>query len=123
MIAIPNDNGKTPDRLDLEHSKADMQMVRSLARKGLLSERGMWRMKRRLENTARNSGEERLRVAADKTLAALQVALMRILTDSTRGAGGKVLEIENQQINIYLPANGREEHPVLTNGHNGNGKH
>jgi hypothetical protein len=33
--------------------------------------------------------------------------------------------VENQQINIYLPSNGREAHPDerLSNGSNGNGKH
>jgi hypothetical protein len=119
VIAFPNDAGglaeRDPSKLDLEHSKADIALVRGLAKRGLLSPEQMAAMVLRLENVAINGEEERIRVAADKALASLTVQLMRIVVDSAKGSGDQSASVTNQQINIYLPANGRE----VTNGSNG----
>jgi hypothetical protein len=119
VIAIPDHNGKRKHAdLDLENSKQDIATVRGLARRGLLSADSIQAISARLERVATTGTEERMRVAADKALSVLQISLMKLLMDNARGEGGNS-PVTNQQINIYLPSNGRE----LTNGHNGNGKH
>lgn len=98
-------------------------MVRGLARHGLLPADRLIAISERLERVAQNATEERLRVAADKALAVMQVSLMKILADAAMGVGGNSANVTNQQINIYLPENGRETAAIESNGDNGNGKH
>ena len=119
MIAFPSNSlpERTPSELDLEHSKRDIALVRSLSRKGLLSAESMAAMAQRLESVAKNGDKERIRVAADKALVSLQVALLRLLRETATGPA-QTSSVTNQQINFYLPTNGRE----LANGHNGNGR-
>ncbi len=125
MIAIASENNelpeRTPNELDIEHSKGDIAMVRSLARHGLLSADSIHAISKRLEDVAMHGEEERMRVAADKALAVMQISLMKLLVDKPEGSGAGST-VTNQQINIYMPANGRET-DQLTNGHNGNGRH
>jgi hypothetical protein len=121
VIAIPSDNGgeRDPSELDIEHSRRDIALVRSAARQGLLTPDRMGALADRLEKVATTEKQARIRVAADKALVAMQVAMMRALDDSARGSGGEsVASVTNQQINIYLPANGREQ----ANGHLANGR-
>lgn len=121
MIAFNGENGlseRDPSELDLEHSKQDIALVRSLARNGLLSTEQIAALSARLVRIAETGQEERMRLAADKTLSVFQVACMKLLLDSSKGSGADSTNVTNQQINIYLPDNRRE----LTNG-NGNGKH
>lgn len=116
MIAIPSGNGalpeRTPDKLDLEHSKRDIGLVRKHARRGVLRGDRLARVITRLEDVAQNGLEERLRVAADKALAAIHLASLKILADVAKQPDKQTASVTNQQINIYLPDNGR-----------GNGKH
>jgi hypothetical protein len=118
MIAFPT-NERTPSELDLEHSKQDIALVRGLAKKGLLSLDDMAGLAARLNEVLTSSTEERMKVAAGKALVTLQVSLLRLLKDCALGSGGET-NVTNQQINIYVPDNGRETY--LTNG-NSNGRH
>lgn len=123
MIAIPQPSDeRTPDKLDLEHSKADIAMVRSLVKRGLLPAEHIQELAERLERVAAANEGDRLGMAADKTLASMQVALLRLLVDCGKGSGMESASVTNQQINIYLPSNGRETQPALPSA-NGNGKH
>jgi hypothetical protein len=90
-----------------------------LAKKGLLSLDDMAGLAARLNEVLTSSTEERMKVAAGKALVTLQVSLLRLLKDCALGSGGET-NVTNQQINIYVPDNGRETY--LTNG-NSNGRH
>lgn len=117
MIAFPAE--RNPNELDLEHSKRDIALVRSLARQGLLSPERMQQLAARLEKVASTGKEERIRVAADKALVTMQVSLLNILHDSASEKSQAATQtVQNQQINIYLPQNGREAIEQ-----NGNGRH
>lgn len=123
MIALAKEY-EEPERrrdvLDLEHSREDLRMVGALAKKGLLSAERMVEMIDRLENTAKVSEREALRVRADQTLATMQVQLLKLLKDISQGQQAQPTHVVNQQVNFYLPENGREN-PVIDA--NGNGRH
>jgi hypothetical protein len=115
---------RTPDKLDLENSRRDIVMVTGLARSGLLTPEKMAELAERLEKISVSGKDERIRLRANEALAAFQNALMGKLVDVAKirlgvddaSKGGTT---NNQQINIYLPSNGRES----LNGHDRNGKH
>ena len=121
MIAMANPNGlpeRNPGELDIEHSKQDIALIRSLANKGLLSPDSIKAIAERLEQVAVGGEKERTRVAADRALAAMQISLLKLLMETARGSGGDSGPVTNQQINIYLPQNGRESNGLgMTNGH------
>lgn len=121
MIAIANPQPeRNPNELDVEHYSSDIILVRSLCRQGLLSVERMEALRDRLETVANTSADVRMRVQADKTLASMQIQMLKLLHDSHRGTGGES-QVTNQQINIYLPSNGRETTALPSV--NGNGRH
>lgn len=121
----PRGSGGTSVASLQEFTRSDLAMVRSLAAQGLIDGPRMAGMTGQIAEIVENpDSPQRMRIAAFKALAALQVGMMKLLSDLHKLPADAAANVTNQQINIYLPSNGREAtNGHLTNGHASNGRH
>lgn len=125
----PNPNGKEPGGRGESTHLSPIQENKIVAM--MLNPRRRWKITKAakneaLETTLKNMGDEdgRVRNAAVANLVRMEGQNLqdahKLLDKQTPS---EAASITNQQINIYMPSNGREQPLMNGNGHNGNGKH
>lgn len=121
----PRGSGGTSIATLQEFTRGDLVLIRSLATQGVIPADRMAGMTNQIAGIVESEEtSSRLKVAAYKALAALQLGMMKILAELHRqqAPAGPMGGVTNQQINIYLPSNERETKAAI-NGHHANGSY
>lgn len=122
LPADPKRN-ETLDHLGLPslsiHRREDLELIRRQATQGMLPPATIMGLLQELAMLAIDKDSKpRTKIAAVRAVTPLQLGLLKLL-QNLHGVGAEqatAANVTNQQINIYLPANGREA--VASNGGN-----